>query len=60
MQKRKTLQKKKTSNINMRVAPQMKSELEYLFGTLGMSIAQATNMFYAKALLVGKEINFGT
>ncbi len=43
----------KTANINLRVAPQTKSDLEYLFRSFGMTIAQATNMFYAKALMVG-------
>lgn len=54
MQRKKSLKSlHKTANINMRIAPQQKAELEYLFGSLGMSIAQATNMFYARALLVG-------
>ena len=43
----------KTANINLRVAPQTKSDLEYLFRSFGMTIAQATNMFYAKALMIG-------
>lgn len=43
----------KTANINLQISPQIKSDLEYLFRSLGMTIAQATNMFYAKALMVG-------
>lgn len=43
----------KTSNFSMRIAPQTKSELEYLFKSLGMTVAEAVNIFFAKALLVG-------
>ena len=43
----------KTANINLRIAPQTKSDLEDLFKSLGITMAQATNMFYAKALMVG-------
>ncbi|MBR0317222.1 MAG: type II toxin-antitoxin system RelB/DinJ family antitoxin [Synergistaceae bacterium] len=56
---------RKTATITLRVAPQMKDDLEYLFETLGTSISGACNMFFAKALstgsipfdLISKEFN---
>ena len=44
---------KKTATITLRVAPQMKADLEYLFESLGTSISGACNMFFAKALSTG-------
>ena len=45
--------KKKTATITLRVAPQMKADLEYLLESLGTSISGACNMFFAKALSTG-------
>ncbi len=44
---------RRTATITLRVSPQMKADLEYLFETLGTSISGACNMFFAKALSTG-------
>lgn len=43
----------KTENFNMRMEKQEKSDLENLYGSLGMSISEAVNIFFSQSLLVG-------
>lgn len=42
-----------TSNFSMHIASHTKADLEEIFGNLGMSITEAVNIFFAKALMVG-------
>ena len=44
---------KKTAIFSMRMSPKEKSELENLFKTLGLTLTQAVQTFFAKSLLVG-------
>ena len=43
----------KTANFSMRIEPQKKSSLELLYGGLGISLAEAVNIFFEKSLNVG-------
>ncbi len=43
----------KTANFNMRMNPTQKKELEELFSSLGMTLPEAVNIFFSKALMVG-------
>ena len=43
----------KTANFNMRMEEQKKRDAEILFRSLGMTLAQAVNMFISQSLLVG-------
>jgi len=41
----------KTANLNIRIDPEVKSQAEELFSSLGMTITQACNMFLQQSLL---------
>ena len=43
----------KDTNFNMRMNRQKKSELESLYGSLGMTLPEAVNIFFENSLLVG-------
>ena len=43
----------KDANFNMRINNQKKKDLEYLYSSLGMSLAEAVNIFFENSLLVG-------
>ncbi len=43
----------KDTNFNMRMNRQKKKELEALFGSLGMTLPEAVNIFFENALLAG-------
>ena len=43
----------KDTNFNMRMNRQKKSDLEALYGRLGMTLPEAVNIFFEKSLLVG-------
>lgn len=43
----------KTATINMRVDPQVKSDAESIFASLGMTLAEAINVFLHKSLMEG-------
>lgn len=43
----------KTAAISMRVDPQVKSEAESIFGSLGLSLAEAINVFLHKSIMEG-------
>ena len=43
----------KTSNFSMRIEPNKKSSLELLYGELGITLADAVNIFFEKSLNVG-------
>ena len=43
----------KSSSFNMRITPEKKSDLEYLYGRLGMTLPEAVNIFFEQSLLVG-------
>ena len=43
----------KTANFSMRIEPQKKATLELLYGGLGISLAEAVNIFFEKSLNVG-------
>lgn len=43
----------KTSNINMRIDPEIKAQADGLFKKLGTSTSEAINMFLHKALIYG-------
>ncbi len=43
----------KDTNFNMRMNRQKKSELENLYGSLGMTLPEAVNIFFENSLLVG-------
>ena len=43
----------KTANFNMRIEEQKKTDAEILYRALGMTLAQAVNMFISQSLLVG-------
>ena len=43
----------KSTNFNMRITPEKKSVLEALYSGLGMTLAEAVNIFFEKSLLVG-------
>lgn len=43
----------KDTNFNMRMNRQKKSDLEDLFGSLGMTLPEAVNIFFENSLLVG-------
>ena len=41
----------KTANLNIRIDPEIKSQAEELFASLGMTITNAVNMFLHQSLL---------
>ena len=43
----------KTANFNIRIEEQKKTDAEILYRALGMTLAQAVNMFISQSLLVG-------
>lgn len=43
----------KDANFNMRINKQKKLELEALYGSLGMTLPEAVNIFFEKSLLEG-------
>ena len=43
----------KDTNINMRMNKQKKTSLEELYGNLGMTLAEAVNIFFEKSLMEG-------
>ena len=43
----------KDTNFNMRMNRQKKSDLETLFGRLGMTLPEAVNIFFESSLLAG-------
>jgi DNA-damage-inducible protein J len=43
----------KTATINMRVNPQIKSEAEMVFSSLGMTLTEAINVFLHKSVMEG-------
>ena len=43
----------KTANFNMRMNPQIKAQVEELYSGLGITLADAINMFIHQSLLVG-------
>lgn len=43
----------KTASINMRVNPQIKSEAESIFESLGMTLTEAINVFLHKSVMEG-------
>ena len=43
----------KDTNFNMRLNRQKKSDLEALYGRLGMTLPEAVNIFFENSLLVG-------
>ena len=43
----------KTANINVRTEPTVKADAEELFATLGMTVAEAINIFLHQSILVG-------
>lgn len=43
----------KDTNFNMRINKQKKSDLETLYGRLGMTLPEAVNIFFENSLLVG-------
>ena len=43
----------KDTNFNMRINKQKKTDLEALYGSLGMTLPEAVNVFFENSLLVG-------
>ena len=43
----------KDTNFNMRINKQKKVSLENLYGSLGMTLAEAVNIFFEKSLMEG-------
>ena len=43
----------KDTNFNMRINKQKKTDLEVLYGRLGMTLPEAVNIFFENSLLVG-------
>lgn len=43
----------KDTNFNMRMNKQKKTSLEDLYGSLGMTLAEAVNIFFEKSLMEG-------
>lgn len=43
----------KDTNFNMRMNRQKKTDLEALYGSLGMTLPEAVNVFFENSLLVG-------
>ena len=43
----------KDTNFNMRMNKQKKASLEELYGNLGMTLAEAVNIFFEKSLMEG-------
>lgn len=43
----------KTSNINIRIDPDVKEQAEQLFGNFGITITDAVNIFIHQSLLTG-------
>ncbi len=43
----------KTATINMRVNPDVKSDAESIFASLGMSLTEAINVFLHKSIMEG-------
>ncbi|MBE5919025.1 MAG: type II toxin-antitoxin system RelB/DinJ family antitoxin [Pseudobutyrivibrio ruminis] len=43
----------KDTNFNMRMNKQKKASLEDLYGSLGMTLAEAVNIFFEKSLMEG-------
>jgi DNA-damage-inducible protein J len=44
---------KKTANINIRIDPKLKSEVEKLYGSFGLSVTDAINIFLHVSLMEG-------
>ena len=43
----------KTANLHVRIDPEIKSSVEELYSTFGITISDAINMFFRKSLLMG-------
>ena len=43
----------KDANFNMRINKQKKNDLEELYGSLGMTLPEAVNIFFEKSLMEG-------
>ena len=43
----------KTASFSMRIPSDKKSSLEFLYSSLGMTLAEAVNIFFEKSLTVG-------
>lgn len=43
----------KTATINMRVSPEVKSDAESIFASLGMTLTEAINVFLHKSVMEG-------
>jgi len=43
----------KTASLNIRISPEIKSSVESLFGSFGITVSDAVNMFLHQALMVG-------
>lgn len=43
----------KTATINMRVSPEIKTEAETIFSSLGMTLTEAINVFLHKSVMEG-------
>lgn len=43
----------KSTSFNMRITPEKKADLEYLYNCLGMTLPEAVNIFFEQSLLVG-------
>ena len=43
----------KTATINMRVSPEVKSDAELVFASLGMTLTEAINIFLHKSVMEG-------
>lgn len=43
----------KTSNLNMRIDPNVKEQAEQIFSTLGITVTDAVNMFLHQAIIYG-------
>ncbi|MCL1903586.1 MAG: type II toxin-antitoxin system RelB/DinJ family antitoxin [Oscillospiraceae bacterium] len=43
----------KTNVVSVRTEPQLKSDVEKLYGSFGITVSDAVNMFFHKSLMVG-------
>jgi DNA-damage-inducible protein J len=43
----------KSANLNLRIEPEIKSDVESLFSQFGISLSEAVNIFFHQSLLVG-------
>ena len=43
----------KTNVMSIRTEPQLKSDIEKLYGSFGITVSDAVNMFFHKSLMVG-------